>query len=187
EAGDHVALGEPAHLAGVALDDGLPKTHLPVAADDGAPALADHEDSRGVPAGKAGILGHAKLRGEGSDLCGATQRRKGSGFRKGWRGRARGSMNRRLRPKERSPMSTDGAPLFRRDDHAGVATITLTSAANRNALSLLMLNTLIVAFDEMAGQDAVRAIVVAGDGPAFSSGHDLREIQAHSNDADRGA
>ena len=84
-------------------------------------------------------------------------------------------------------MSTDGAPLFRRDDHAGVATITLTSAANRNALSLLMLNTLIVAFDEMAGQDAVRAIVVAGDGPAFSSGHDLREIQAHSNDADRGA
>ena len=84
-------------------------------------------------------------------------------------------------------MSANAASLLRRDDHAGVATITLTSAANRNALSLLMIDTLLVAFDELARDDAVRAVVVAGEGPAFSSGHDLREIQAHSNDADRGA
>jgi enoyl-CoA hydratase/carnithine racemase len=81
----------------------------------------------------------------------------------------------------------ENAPLLRRDDHAGVTTITLTSAANRNALSLLMIDTLLVAFDDLAKDDAVRAIVIAGEGLAFSSGHDLREIQAHGNDADRGA
>jgi enoyl-CoA hydratase/carnithine racemase len=84
-------------------------------------------------------------------------------------------------------MSTHGASLIRRDDHAGVATVTLTSAATRNALSLLMIDTLLVAFEEIARDGAVKAVVVAGEGPAFCSGHDLREIQAHSNDADRGA
>jgi enoyl-CoA hydratase/carnithine racemase len=84
-------------------------------------------------------------------------------------------------------MSANGDPLFRRDDHAGVATVTLTSAQTRNALSLLMLDTLLVAFDEIARDKSVKAVVVAGEGPAFSSGHDLREIHAHSNDPDRGA
>jgi hypothetical protein len=49
EAADHVALGEPAHLAGVGLDDGLADRHLPVAADDDAAALADGEDGGAVP------------------------------------------------------------------------------------------------------------------------------------------
>jgi enoyl-CoA hydratase/carnithine racemase len=84
-------------------------------------------------------------------------------------------------------MSATSSSLLRRDDHAGVATITLTSAGTRNALSLLMIDTLIVAFDEIAKDPAVKVVVMAGEGPAFSSGHDLREIQAHSNDADRGA
>ena len=83
-------------------------------------------------------------------------------------------------------MSANAATLFRRDDDAGVATITLTSPSTRNALSLLMLDTLLVAFDDLARDDAVRAIVIAGEGSVFCSGHDLREIQAHSNDSDRG-
>jgi enoyl-CoA hydratase/carnithine racemase len=84
-------------------------------------------------------------------------------------------------------MSTPGTNLFHREDRAGVATLTLTSPATRNALSLSMIDTLIVAFDELARDSSVRAVVLTGEGPAFSSGHDLREIEAHSRDADGGA
>ena len=56
EAGDHLALAEPAHLAGVALHDGLAEADLAVAADHHAPALADHEDGGGVPAPVVGVL-----------------------------------------------------------------------------------------------------------------------------------
>jgi enoyl-CoA hydratase/carnithine racemase len=79
------------------------------------------------------------------------------------------------------------SPLIRRDDHAGVTTLTLTSVATRNALSLLMIDTLLVAFDEINKDATAKAVVVVGEGPVFSSGHDLRELRAHRNDADRGA
>jgi hypothetical protein len=51
---DHGALGEAPHLAGVPLHDGLAQAHLPVAADDDAAALADHEDRGGVHLGGVG-------------------------------------------------------------------------------------------------------------------------------------
>ena len=77
--------------------------------------------------------------------------------------------------------------LFQREDRAGVATLTLAAPASRNALSLAMIEALHRAFDEIAQDDCVRAIVLAAEGPAFSSGHDLREIEAHSHDEDGGA
>ena len=49
EAGDHVALAEPAHLLGVVLDDGLADRHLAVAGDHDLAALADGQDRRAVP------------------------------------------------------------------------------------------------------------------------------------------
>jgi enoyl-CoA hydratase/carnithine racemase len=42
------------------------------------------------------------------------------------------------------------------------------------------------AITEIGGSDSIRAIVVTGAGPAFSSGHDLKELTAHRNDPDRG-
>ena len=51
EAADHLALGEAAHLRGIALDDGLAEADLPVAADHDPAALADHQDRGGVHAG----------------------------------------------------------------------------------------------------------------------------------------
>jgi len=84
--------------------------------------------------------------------------------------------------------STAAAPteLVRREDDAGVVTLTLAQPRNRNALSLAMIDTLIVAFADLAKDRAARAIVLAGDGPALSAGHDLRELEAHRNDPDRG-
>jgi len=78
------------------------------------------------------------------------------------------------------------SPLLRRQDDASVVTLTLTAPQNRNALSLAMIDTLIVAFAEIAKDEKARVVVVAGEGPALSAGHDLREIQAHRNDPDRG-
>ena len=76
--------------------------------------------------------------------------------------------------------------LVRREDEAGVVTLTLSQAQNRNALGLAMIDTLIVALADIAKDSAARVVVVTGEGPALSAGHDLREIQAHRNDPDRG-
>jgi enoyl-CoA hydratase/carnithine racemase len=85
-----------------------------------------------------------------------------------------------------SPSSESPPALVRREDQGGVATLTLQSQASRNALSLAMIDTLIVQFAAIGADPAVRAVVIAGDGPALSAGHDLRELRAHRNDADRG-
>ena len=83
-------------------------------------------------------------------------------------------------------MNSPAPSLVLRHDSAGVATLTLNTPASRNALSLAMIEALIVAFDAVAADKTIRVIVLAGEGPAISSGHDLKEIMAHQNDADRG-
>jgi enoyl-CoA hydratase/carnithine racemase len=76
--------------------------------------------------------------------------------------------------------------MVRRAQSAGVATLTLDSPASRNALSLAMIEALSDTLAEMARDPQVRAIVIAGEGPVFSSGHDLRELAAHRSDSDGG-
>jgi enoyl-CoA hydratase/carnithine racemase len=76
--------------------------------------------------------------------------------------------------------------LVRPAEDKGVVTLTLNTPENRNALSFLMIETLIGAFDGIAGDKNARVVVLAGEGPALSSGHDLKEMQAHRNDTDRG-
>jgi enoyl-CoA hydratase/carnithine racemase len=85
-----------------------------------------------------------------------------------------------------SPAAASPQELLRRDDDDGVVTLTLAAPHNRNALSLAMIDSLILAFADLAKDDHARAVVLAGEGPALSAGHDLREIQAHRNDPDRG-
>ena len=75
---------------------------------------------------------------------------------------------------------------FRREDDNGVVTLTLNTPRNLNALSLEMLEALIAEFDAIANDDQARVIVLAGEGSALSAGHDLKEMQAHRNDCDRG-
>jgi enoyl-CoA hydratase/carnithine racemase len=76
--------------------------------------------------------------------------------------------------------------LFRREDDNGVVTLTLNTPKNLNALSLDMLEALIAEFDAIASDDRARVVVLTGRGPALSAGHDLKEMQAHRNDCDRG-
>jgi enoyl-CoA hydratase/carnithine racemase len=69
-------------------------------------------------------------------------------------------------------------PFLVRSDIAGVATLTLNRPQSRNALSLGMLRALGAALDEIAGDDDVRVVILAASGPAFSAGHDLKEIRS---------
>jgi methylglutaconyl-CoA hydratase len=71
-----------------------------------------------------------------------------------------------------------GDQLVGVDVSAGVATITLDSPDNRNALSSRLIEQLLDAFGAALGDDAVRAIVLSHTGPAFCAGADLKETAA---------
>ena len=64
--------------------------------------------------------------------------------------------------------------LIERD--APVATITMNRPEKRNALSSEMMGELRDALRALSADSEVRAIVLAANGPAFSAGHDLREL-----------
>jgi enoyl-CoA hydratase/carnithine racemase len=77
------------------------------------------------------------------------------------------------------------SPCVRRDIDA-IATLRLNSPASRNALSLGMIGILQKELADIAADPSIRAVVVTAEGPAFSAGHDLKEIQAHRRDPDNG-
>ncbi|GAC1423170.1 MAG: enoyl-CoA hydratase [Candidatus Velthaea sp.] len=66
------------------------------------------------------------------------------------------------------------------EEREGVAYLTLNRAEKRNALSLEVMRELISAFNAIGADRAVRVVVLRGVGPAFSAGHDLREMLARS-------
>lgn len=68
-----------------------------------------------------------------------------------------------------------------------VATLTLNRPTQYNAISMAMLDEMTVAFEEIAGDEEIRAVVIAAAGPAFSGGHDLKEMMANRNEAFIGA
>jgi enoyl-CoA hydratase/carnithine racemase len=81
---------------------------------------------------------------------------------------------------------TAAEPLVLAADAGAVRTLTLNRAAARNALSQSLMAALQNALDAAAADRAVRVVVIAAEGPAFSSGHDLKEMTAHRADADKG-
>jgi enoyl-CoA hydratase/carnithine racemase len=68
----------------------------------------------------------------------------------------------------------------------GVALLTLNRPEARNSLSRALIAALSAALAEVSGDRDVRAIILAANGPAFSAGHDLKELAAHRADADGG-
>ena len=55
------------------------------------------------------------------------------------------------------------------------ATVTMNRPQRRNAMSLDHMNELITAFREIGDSDAL-GIILAGNGPVFSAGHDLADV-----------
>ena len=68
----------------------------------------------------------------------------------------------------------------------GVAEIVLNRPEARNSLSLATLEALDRAFARASANPDVKAVVLAAYGPAFSAGHDLKEITTHRDDLDGG-
>jgi methylglutaconyl-CoA hydratase len=69
-------------------------------------------------------------------------------------------------------------PLVRVTAEGGVATITMDSPRNRNALSRRLVASLREALTGAIADDGVRVLVLTGTGPAFCAGADLKEQAA---------
>lgn len=67
----------------------------------------------------------------------------------------------------------DEAPVLCAVDPRGVATVTLNRPARNNAYDRAMLDGLIAGCERLAGDDAVRVVVVRGAGRHFQAGADL--------------
>jgi enoyl-CoA hydratase/carnithine racemase len=74
------------------------------------------------------------------------------------------------------------------DIHAtgSVACLTLNRPDSRNALSLAMIEALHNAIMDTGANQDIKAIVLAGKGPAFCAGHDLKEMTAAREGVDGG-
>lgn len=80
----------------------------------------------------------------------------------------------------------DDSTLLLQEDRDAVRILTLNRPKARNCLSLELMCTLIDALKAASGAREIRAVVLTGLGPAFSSGHDLKELTAHRGDPDKG-
>src|SRR5215472_11543743 len=69
-------------------------------------------------------------------------------------------------------------PLLSRTQD-GVAWLTLNRPKARNALSMGLMQALDEALAAAGADGSVRVVVIAGAGPAFCAGHDLRELRAN--------
>ena len=78
------------------------------------------------------------------------------------------------------------APILLREDLGDVALLTLNRPEARNSLSEALLAALTESFAEIATDTRVRVAVLAANGPAFSAGHDMKEMTARRSDPDRG-
>jgi enoyl-CoA hydratase/carnithine racemase len=75
------------------------------------------------------------------------------------------------------------APLVRRNDSDGVATLTLNRPKAYNALSLDMMAALTEALQTLGEDTGVRAVVLQGAGKGFCAGHDLKELRSRTERA----
>ncbi|HEX9465877.1 MAG TPA: enoyl-CoA hydratase [Alphaproteobacteria bacterium] len=77
------------------------------------------------------------------------------------------------------PSSAASDSLLLRQDRDGVATLTLNRPAQRNALSVGLMTALQAELDRIKDDHSVKVVVIAGNGPGFCGGHDLKEMRAN--------
>lgn len=68
------------------------------------------------------------------------------------------------------------------EEKEGLATVTMNRGEKRNPLSTAMMTALIDVFEQLGKRREVRAVILAGAGPAFSAGHDLGEMRGRELD-----
>ena len=73
-------------------------------------------------------------------------------------------------------------PILLRETIGSIAVLTLNRPAARNSLSEGLIAALHGALKEIHDDNSVRAVVISANGPAFSSGHDMKELTARRRD-----
>jgi enoyl-CoA hydratase/carnithine racemase len=89
-------------------------------------------------------------------------------------------------PTQTARAQTPQSPILLRETIGSIAVLTLNRPAARNSLSEGLIAELHRALKEIHDDKKVRAVVIAANGPAFSAGHDMKELTARRTDADRG-
>ena len=84
------------------------------------------------------------------------------------------------------PMTSPNDILLSSLDEHGVLRLTLNDTARRNALSEGMIGALHGAITSAGETKDVRVIIIAAHGPAFSAGHDLKELTNARTAPDKG-
>jgi enoyl-CoA hydratase/carnithine racemase len=74
------------------------------------------------------------------------------------------------------------APYTTCERLGGVATLTLNRGDRYNPLSLAMIAAIEEELGRIAGDQSVKAVVLAGAGKGFCAGHDLKEMRGHAGD-----
>jgi enoyl-CoA hydratase/carnithine racemase len=83
--------------------------------------------------------------------------------------------------------TTPQSPILLRETiDNNIALLTLNRPQARNSLSEGLIGELHAALDKIRNDNNVRAVVIAANGPAFSAGHDMKELTARRGDVDRG-
>jgi enoyl-CoA hydratase/carnithine racemase len=80
-------------------------------------------------------------------------------------------------------MTAGSNALLLRADAQGICTLTLNRPAQRNALSLALIDAFSAELDSIGRDPEVRVVIVTGAGAAFCSGHDLKELRADPSHA----
>ncbi|MFN4230353.1 enoyl-CoA hydratase [Parvibaculum sp.] len=88
--------------------------------------------------------------------------------------------------KEPAEKAAPAGPVLLREDANGVATLTLNRPKQRNSLSEELMIALTREIEAIGKDASVRAVVLAGAGPGFCAGHDLKELTAARASEDRG-
>ena len=74
--------------------------------------------------------------------------------------------------------------ILLREIERGVCTLTLNRPAQYNALSHELLDEIIAALDDIAGDSSIRAVILAASGKAFCAGHDLKQMRQSAEQAE---
>jgi len=77
----------------------------------------------------------------------------------------------------------DTGALVLKENSDGIVTLTLNRPKARNALSLALMEAALTELDIIAAEKNTRVIILAGAGPAYCAGHDLKELRDNPDSA----
>ena len=86
-------------------------------------------------------------------------------------------------PAQTARASTPQPPVLLQENVGSIRLLTLNRPVARNSLSEALIAELHGALKQIHDDNGVRAVVIAANGPAFSAGHDMKELTARRADS----